>query len=194
MPKNDAVILAAGKGSRFLSGEYKLLAPLDGVPLIVRTLEPVLQAGFDEVIIVIGAHGDEMRRVLQHYPVRIVENNEWERGQSTSLTAGIRALDSRSERACLLLGDQPWLRAETLRSLVAASEECPAEVIVPFYEDRRGNPIVVPASLYGKLVELSSGDMGGRKFLQVVGYRPFPVEDPGVLRDVDTIEELEKHD
>lgn len=193
MSGNHAVILAAGKGSRFHSEEYKLLAPVDGIPMILRTLGTALRAGFDEVIVVIGSHGEAMRDTLKDLPVRIVENKSWEDGQSSSLAAGILALPETSERVCLLLGDQPWIRPETIRTLVREAEVHPEDVIVPFFRERRGNPIVVPASLYEKMLSLSRGDMGGRMFLEQNGYRSVPVEDPGVIRDVDTVEEL-KHE
>ena len=92
--RSAAVIQAAGKGSRFHSGQYKLLTPVDGVPMILRTLAPVLCAGFEDVVVVIGAYEEQMRRTLADLPVRIVINTDWERGQSTSLAAGVRAVFS----------------------------------------------------------------------------------------------------
>ncbi len=190
MQKNAAVIQAAGKGSRFKADTYKLLAPVEGKPMIIRTLEPVLEAGFEEIVVVIGAHANEMRRELMHYPVKIIENKYWEQGQSTSLAAGLRAVEHSSERACLMLGDQPFLQASTLKALLAESEAHPDDVIVPMYGKKRGNPIVVPAYRYALLLELSEGDKGGRKLLETVGYRELSTDDPGVLRDIDTEEDI----
>ncbi len=192
MVRNAAVIQAAGKGSRFQGSTYKLLTPVDGKPMILKTLEPILQTGFDEVVVVIGAHADEMRRTLINYPVKIVENKDWECGQSTSLSAGLRAVEMTSARACLMLGDQPFLKASTLTALLNESVEHPEDVIVPIYGNRRGNPIIVPAYRYGLLLELTRGDTGGRKLLETVGYRGLPVDDAGVLRDVDTTEDIGK--
>ena len=192
--RTAAVIQAAGKGSRFHSDQYKLLTPVDGVPLIERTLEPVLRAGFDEVVVVIGFHAEEMRKVLVDYPVRIVENKNWESGQSTSLSTGVKAVSGSSDRACLLLGDQPFLRAETLRELMAESDAHPEEIIVPFRNGKRGNPILVPSRFYDLLLELTKGDMGGKQLLKTVGYRELSVEDPGILRDIDTVEELKNYE
>ena len=62
--KNAAVIQAAGKGSRFHSDQYKLLTPVAGVPMILRTLDPVLHAGFDEIVVVVGFHAAEMQDAL----------------------------------------------------------------------------------------------------------------------------------
>lgn len=193
MLKSAAVIQAAGKGSRFHSNQYKLLTPVDGVPMILRTLEPVLDAGFDEIIVVIGAHADAMRQILLDYPVRIIENKNWKKGQSTSLTAGVRAAANSSDRACLLLGDQPFLKTETLQALLDEADRFPEEIIVPFYEGKRGNPIIVPACFYEQLLELTKGDEGGKKLLKEAGYRVFSVEDSAVLRDIDTIEDMKNH-
>ena len=188
--RSAAVIQAAGKGSRFHSKNYKLLTPVDGMPMIVKTLQPVLRNGFDEIVVVIGAHAEEMRKVLQDYPVKIIHNQDWEMGQSTSLAAGLRAVENTSDRACLLLGDQPFLDPETIGSLLKESDEYPSEIIVPFYQNKRGNPIIVPSFRYELLLELARGDMGGKKLLEKVGYHKLETNDPGVLRDIDTIEEL----
>lgn len=188
--KTAAVIQAAGKGSRFSGDRYKLLAEIGGVPVIRRTLGTVLSAGFDDVVAVIGAHADEMRSALEGLPVRIIENPDWEKGQSTSLAAGVRAVADTSDRACLLLGDQPFIQGETLREILRVADEFHEEVIVPEYHNRRGNPIVVPSSRYALLLELTEGDTGGRKLLETVGYHAAAVEDPGILRDIDTAADL----
>ena len=192
--RSAAVVQAAGKGSRFHSDQYKLLTPVDGVPMILRTLAPVLCAGFEDVVVVIGACEEQMRKALADLPVRIVVNTDWERGQSTSLAAGVRAVECTSDRVCLLLGDQPFLQAETLQALLKTSDRYPAEIIVPFHQGKRGNPIIVPASRYALLLSLLEGDTGGKKLLKTVGYHALSVEDPGILRDIDTIEDLSRYE
>ena len=161
--------------------------------MILRTLKPVLRVDFNEIVVVLGSHAEEMRIILRDYPVRIVENRNWEEGQSTSLSAGVHAISSSSDRVCLLLGDQPFLRTETLQGLIAESDEHPEEIIVPFFEEKRGNPIIVPSRFYALLLELTKGDMGGKKLLETVGFHKLMVDDPGILRDIDTIEELKKY-
>ncbi len=188
--KSAAVIQAAGKGSRFHTDQYKLLADVGGVPMILRTLETVLLSGFDEIVIVIGSHAEEMQRLLLDYPVNIIINNNWELGQSTSLSAGVQAVRNSSDRACLLLGDQPFLQPETIRSLLAESDRYPEKIIVPFYQNKRGNPIIVPSLFYDELLELTIGDEGGRQLLRAVGFHEFSVGDQGILRDIDTVEDL----
>lgn len=192
--KTAAVIQAAGKGSRFHSNQYKLLTKIDGKPMIVHTIEPVLRAGFDEIVVVIGCYANEMQKILENYPVNIVRNEDWEKGQSTSLCLGVQSVAGSSERACLMLGDQPFLKTETIMALLLESDAHPNEIIVPFYQDRRGNPIIVPASRYGMLLNLTKGDQGGKQLLLTVGYRKLSVNDNGILRDIDTVEELEQYE
>lgn len=189
MKKNAALVLAAGKGSRFEPG-YKLLTSLGGEPLIRCTLRTVLSAGFDEVFVVIGAHHEEMERVLADCPVTLVRNSEWEQGQSSSLKVGMRAVGMNYERTVIFLGDQPFLRQETVSALLRISDERPNEIIVPVCDGRRGNPIVVPSRYYAKLVELSTGDIGGKMLLKTYGFHAVPVDDVGVLKDIDTIEDI----
>lgn len=188
--RTAAVIQAAGKGSRFHSDQYKLLSTVNGVPMIKKTLEPVLEAGFDTIVVVVGSHCDEMTEALHDFPVRIVNNTQWEQGQSTSLAAGMMAIENLSDRVCLLLGDQPFLQTGTLRSLLCFSDLYPNEIIVPIYKGKRGNPIIVPSLFYKKLLELTCGDIGGRKLLETAGFHALDVDDPGILRDIDTVEEL----
>ena len=192
--KNAAVIQAAGAGSRFHSNQYKLLTQVEGVPMILRALEPVLKAGFDDVVVVIGSNADEMKNVLVDYPVQIIENQNWIKGQSTSLSAGIRSIKNSSDRVCLLLGDQPFLQADTLKALISESDLYPDQIIVPFYKEKRGNPIIVPSKFYDLLLELTQGDIGGKKLLETVGYHILNVNDAGIIRDIDTVEELKQYE
>ena len=190
--RSAAVIQAAGGGSRFHSDQYKLLKEIDGKPMIICAIEPALSAGFDEIVVVIGAHADEMRDTLMNFPVKIIENKNWKEGQSTSLSAGVRAIAGSSDRACLMLGDQPFLKTETLQALLAESDRYPDEIIVPFFNRIRGNPIIVPASRYQRLLDLTKGDRGGKQLLISDGYKALSAADEGILRDIDTIEDLKK--
>lgn len=192
--RSAAVIQAAGGGRRFSPDEYKLLTPVVGIPMILRTLTPVLETGFDEIVVVIGSHSDEMERILRDFPVKTVYNPIWETGQSTSLSAGVRAIRESSDRACLMLGDQPFLRKETLIQLLEESDAHPEEIIVPFFEEKRGNPIILPSLYYEKLLELTQGDTGGKQLLRSVGYRSVKSSDPGVIHDIDTQEDLKRNE
>jgi molybdenum cofactor cytidylyltransferase len=185
----SAILLAAGGGSRFGGG--KLLADFGGRPLVLCALDALAEAPVDETVVVIGADAGEMRRVCEPYDVRIVENADWERGQSTSVLAGLYALDEEVRAAVVLLGDQPLVAAEAVKRLVAAYEEG-ARVAVATYGGRRRNPVLFSREVWKLLEEEMVGDEGARSVLRrhpelVVEVFCDGVADPA---DVDTREDL----
>ena len=101
------VLLAAGEGSRFRAagGGIKLLAPVDGRPLVERALAALAAAPLGDRVIVLGAHGDEVLAAIDLHGARPVRNERWERGLASSLRAGLDALDPACTAALVVLGD-----------------------------------------------------------------------------------------
>jgi len=185
----SAIVLAAGGGSRFGGG--KLLAKLGGQPIIEVVLDNLREAPVDEIIIVVGADAERLREVCERYGVRIVANEEWERGQSTSVLAGLQVSGGRA--AVVLLGDQPFVRAEAVGRLVAAFAEG-AKVAVATYGGKRRNPVLFSREVWPLLEVELAGDEGARSFLRrhpelVVEV---PCEGVGDPVDVDTREDLRR--
>jgi molybdenum cofactor cytidylyltransferase len=185
----SAIVLAAGAGSRFGGG--KLLARLGGQPLIQAVLDHLREAPVDEVIVVVGADAERLREVCDRYGVRTVANEEWERGQSTSVLAGLRA--SRGRAAVVLLGDQPFVGAEAVERLVAAFAEG-AKIAVATYGGKRRNPVLFSREVWPLLEAELAGDEGARSVLR--RHPELVVEVPcdgvGDPVDVDTKEDLKR--
>ncbi|CAA9454498.1 MAG: Molybdenum cofactor cytidylyltransferase [uncultured Rubrobacteraceae bacterium] len=182
-----AIVLAAGGGSRFGGG--KLLARLRGRPLIESVLDNLLDAPVEEIIVVVGADAERLHEVCARYGVRIVANEEWERGQSTSVLAGLRACGG--EAAVVLLGDQPFVGPEAVERLVAAFAEG-ARVAVATYAGKRRNPVLFSREVWPLLEAELAGDEGARSVLRrhpelVVEV---PCEGVGDPADIDTREDL----
>jgi CTP:molybdopterin cytidylyltransferase MocA len=185
----SAIVLAAGSGSRFGGG--KLLARLGGQTLIEAVLDNLRHAPVDEVIVVVGADAERLREVCERYDVRTVDNEGWEQGLSTSVLAGLRACGGRA--AAVLLGDQPFVGAETVERLVAAFAEG-AEVAVATYGGKRRNPVLFSREVWPLLEAELAGDEGARSVLRrhpelVVEV---PCEGVGDPADVDTREDLKR--
>jgi molybdenum cofactor cytidylyltransferase len=185
----SAIVLAAGGGSRFGGG--KLLAKLGGQPIIEAVLDNLREAPVDEIIVIVGADAWRLREVSERYGVRTVANEEWERGQATSVLAGLRASGGRA--AVVLLGDQPFVGAEAVERLVAAFAEG-AKVAVATYGGKRRNPVLFSREVWPLLEAELAGDEGARSFLRrhpelVVEV---PCEGVGDPADVDTREDLER--
>jgi len=183
----SAIVLAAGAGSRFGGG--KLLAGLGGQHIIEAVLDNLRDAPVDEVIVVIGADVKRLREICERHGVRIVENPDWQRGQSTSVLAGLRACDG--EAAVVLLGDQPLIGAGAVERLVAAFAGG-ARIAVATYGGKWRNPVLFSREVWPLLEMELAGDEGARPLLRrhpelVVEV---PCEGVGDPTDVDTREDL----
>lgn len=182
-----AVVLAAGASTRF--GSQKLLARIDGVPLVRRTIDQVVAAGLDTIVVVLGREEQAVRAALDGMPVDFAINPHFRDGMYTSLRAGIRRLGRTAEAAVIVLGDQPGISGDTIVSLVAEYRATRKPIVVPVYDGARGHPVLFDASIFPEL-EAVIGDQGGR---EVIGRDPsrvtsvhFPFGMPG---DIDTIED-----
>jgi nicotine blue oxidoreductase len=185
----SAVLLAAGSGSRF--GGRKLLAPYRGRPLIESSLANLAQAPVDETVVVVGDDAKMLRAVCEPFGVRVVDNPDWEQGQSTSVRAGLLALGPEVRAAVVLLADQPLVGAGAVDRLVAAFEGG-ARVAVATYDAKRRNPVLFSRAVWPLLLEELSGDEGARAVLRRHPdlVTEVPCDGVGDPVDVDTAEDL----
>lgn len=154
-----AVVLAAGASRRF--GAQKLVAPLDGKPIVRWTVECVLASRVQDVVVVLGHEEDAVRSALRGLAVRTVVNDRVSSGMSASIAAGLAALAPATRGALIVLGDQPGVSPRVLDDLVAVHESSPESIVVPVYRGTRGNPVLFPASLFADVMA-TTGDSGAR--------------------------------
>jgi molybdenum cofactor cytidylyltransferase len=185
-----AIVLAAGRGTRFRSN-LKLLTPLNGRPLVCHVVEAAVTSSAKPVIVVTGHRAGEIEASLEEFPIQGVRNPAFADGLSTSLRAGFAALPPHTRAAVVLLGDMPLIKASLIDTLVSAWRAMgePAAV-VPTVNGQRGNPVVLSHDLKG-VIEGLSGDTGAGPILRGrTDVVECPVDDPAILRDVDTIDDL----
>ncbi|TXM90110.1 nucleotidyltransferase family protein [Methylobacterium sp. WL116] len=186
-----AVLLAAGRGTRF-GAEPKLLARLDGTPLVRHAAEAALASRARPVVVVLGAHAMAVRAVLHHLDLVFVENAAFGSGLSTSLRAGLAALPAETDAAVILLGDMPRVTPAQIDRLAAAYRAAtPApSAVVPTIAGRRGNPVLLDRRVLGDALASLSGDHGAGPLLKGrADVLEIPGE-PGTALDVDTPEML----
>lgn len=123
--KVKIVILAAGKGTRMQSEKPKALAELNGMPMISHLLEAVLAAGFSKPIIVIG-HGAEMVQSILGNSFEYVIQEEPLGTAHALLSAQNACADAK--HIVVLYGDHPFVSSNTIKKLLAKSEEMEAEI------------------------------------------------------------------
>lgn len=182
------VVLAAGQGRRFRSAGHKLEQPLGPrASVLACTLEHALAAGLPVLVVTTGrleglASGLVARRDLLILP----DEQAW-RGVGHTIAAGV-AERPESPGWLVLPGDMPLVRPSTLRAVASALDTHP--VVYAQHRGRRGHPVGFAAELYSELV-LLDGDEGARRIVARYPVRGEEVDDPGVLLDIDTREDLE---
>jgi molybdenum cofactor cytidylyltransferase len=184
------VVLAAGTSARF-GGANKLLADLDGEPLVRHAARTLADAGLDPLVAVVGHEADRVRAALDGLSVDAVENPDYARGQATSVRAAVGALDPDVvDAAVFALGDMPRVSPDAVALLVAAHRAGRGSALAAAHEGTRGNPVLFDARHFPALAGVS-GDVGGREILRS-GTDSALVEtgDSGVGRDVDTRDDL----
>jgi molybdenum cofactor cytidylyltransferase len=186
-PFSTGLVLAAG-GSRRL-GQPKQLLPYNGATLLDHTVATARAAGFQQLIVVLGGAGDEVRARVDLSGTRIVENHVYGHGCSSSIAAALPAVDPRASVLVLMLGDQPGVTPQTVCTVVAASRRAPLAICR--YEDGRGHPIAFARSMFGELAALH-GDKGVWRLLDrhQANVVEVPISAP-VPRDVDTWEDYQ---
>jgi CTP:molybdopterin cytidylyltransferase MocA/SAM-dependent methyltransferase len=184
-----AIVLAAGAGSRFGGG--KLLATIHGRSILGHVVDAARAAGLEPIVVVVPPGGDLDE--LDLGDVRRVVNPDPGEGLSGSVRLGLRALehDTAVDAAVILPGDQPLVRPDVIRALVAAAADHPeSSFVVPRYvDDAAPNPILARRRMW-RLADELAGDRGFGPVLdrnpELVHEVPFRGANP----DVDTSADL----
>ncbi len=178
----SALVLAAGRGSRM--GRTKQLLPIAGQPALAHVVLAALASVVDEVVVVLGYEAESIRNALADCwaageRVRFVDNETFERGQSTSLAAGIAAVDARSEAVVVLLGDQPTVSSSDVDRVIAAFGADDVAAVRAVYitgdESVAGHPTLLGRVLWGEICGVR-GDVGAREVLARHGERVLRVD------------------
>ncbi|MGE0715095.1 MAG: NTP transferase domain-containing protein [Alphaproteobacteria bacterium] len=188
-PRIAALVLAAGQ-SRRMGAANKLLLPVDGAPMVLRTLDAVLASKARPVVVVTGHQRDVVAAAVAQRPVAVVHNPDYADGLSTSVKAGIAALPPDIDGVLICLGDMPRIGAAALDRLIAAFNPVEGRAIcVPTAGGKRGNPILWAKRFLPEMAALT-GDVGARHLVAAHADEVAEVEvgDTGVLIDVDTPE------
>ena len=192
------IVLAAGRGSRFLGVEHKLAQPFAATTVLASTLAHALASGLDVVVVTTAAlapvarHSIAARRVVVLPEVGDVAGNATAGaaglGMGYSIASGVSA-SSTASGWLVLPGDMPLVRPETLQAVAAQLAEHP--IAYAQHKGRRGHPVGFAAELFTELVTLA-GDEGARRLVARYPSTAVELDDPGVLIDIDTIDDLRR--
>ena len=185
-----AVVLAAGRGSRFGGEQPKPLARLGRRTMLGHAVAAATAARLRPVVVVVGYRGAEVA-VAAGALAEIVENPDWEQGMSASLRAALAALMPMPSvsAAAVALADQPRIGVDAYRRVVAAHLEG-AGLVVATYGGRRGHPVLIGRSHWAEAMRLT-GDEGARSLLERHPVVEVDCDGTGDAVDVDTPRDLE---
>ena len=185
------MLLAAGASRRF--GRPKLLAEIDGLPMVRRSALAALETGLP-LIVVVGAYADDVRASLRGLPVRFVHNAAWAQGMGGSIACAAAALADGGEMPAaviILPADLPRVGGAQLTRLLEVHQQFAGRILVSDLGHAGGPPCLFPQHYFNALQQLS-GDTGARS---VVGSHPMEVTRvpmPEAAFDVDTPDDLRR--
>ena len=134
-----AIVLAAGKGTRMKSDRSKVVFPVAGAPLVSWVVSAVLDAGADEVVVVVGHGAADVEAVLPDGVVVVVQDQQL--GTAHAVTTALAAIGDVSDDTVLIVpGDSPLLTAATLEQLLAvhAAGESRCTLLTAILDDPTG--------------------------------------------------------
>jgi molybdenum cofactor cytidylyltransferase len=189
--KIAGVILAAGSASRM--GKTKQLLPYKNKPILEHVIINARQSNLHEIVVVLGHCASEIQNSIDLSGIKTVINSEYSKGQSTSLIKGLENISSFSDAAMFFLGDQPLVKKTAINIIIKAFKSSNQPVAIPYYNNIRGNPVIIARSLFHELQSLS-GDTGPRILFKKMpsSILAVPVSDKAILMDVDTKEDYKK--
>ena len=187
----SAVVLAAGMSKRM--GSVKQLLRLGEKTLLETVLDNLRVSQVDEMVIVLGGSAQLIQQQIKLDDACVVINEEYQQGMGTSLRVGVSAVDPSSDAALIVLADQPFVRPGTIDQLIDCFRAQELPLVIPMYRGHRGNPVLLDRSLFPEVMTLS-GDTGFRAILgrHTSQLLKVPVDDVGVLIDVDTEADLQR--
>lgn len=188
--KIGVIILAAGNSSR-MCGESKQLLKFQGKTLLRLVAETALRTAFSTVV-VLGSKHELFRKEIEDMPLKIVFNENWEVGISSSIKRGLSALaEDDLKAAIVMLCDQPLVTSEVLMRLKDSFIESKKPIVACSYENTIGVPALFAREIFDELNNLQN-DEGAKKIIVEDLNRTVLVTVPEAAFDVDTLQDFEK--
>lgn len=184
------VVLAAGSATRY--GSPKQLAIVEGRTMLARALDAASALANDRgdaVTVVLGAHVEQLARIVRETPATIAFNADHSEGIASSIRVGVASTPPSARGVLIMLADQVEVSLDDLRRLVARWAQDPTLIVAADHGPSIGAPAIFPRELFPELLALR-GDRGARGLMLRHPERLARVAMPSAASDVDTPAEL----
>ncbi|HYA11483.1 MAG TPA: nucleotidyltransferase family protein [Thermodesulfovibrionales bacterium] len=171
-------------------GQLKQLLPLGDKPIIRYCLDSLIDAGIEDLVVVLGPRGNEILDTIKDLPVKIVFNKNPESEMAESVRIGLRTIAESSSGVLVSLSDHPLVKADTFKKIVHCHFETPDKILIPLYEGQRGHPSLFPKIIIEEV-------FAGLNLRDIIHNDPnrirlLEVKDEGIVLDIDTREDYDK--
>lgn len=180
-------------------GRPKALLPIAGVRFIEKIVAALRSTAVGNTIVVLGHNAEEMRQKIGDLPVTLLINQDYKRGQLSSLQVAIHHLQSDSDSNAVdgilvHLVDHPYLSPELVDLMIGRFYETKKVIVIPRFHGRRGHPVIFSRALFSELLT-TPWDRGAKAVVHAHRDETLEIdtEDEGILIDIDTPEEYRLH-
>lgn len=187
-----SVILAAGESKRM--GVPKALLQIQGKSFLEHLVAILRNAGLHEISVVLGHDSDKIIAQLQDLKVDFVINENYQKGQLSSIQAAIKSVTKDCDAMMICPIDRPLISPELIRKMIEAYLKTKPPIVIPIFDAKRGHPIIFSSSLFPEVLR-APYDIGARAVVwahhnEVVEV---PTNEEGILINIDTPELYEKY-
>lgn len=188
--KVAAIILAAGASTRL--GRPKQLLDWFGKPFIKHLVDIAHQTQLDPVVVVTGSGHEAIEKAIEDDNVFIVHNKDWQKGQSSSMQAGCKALlGNPAEAFIIFLCDQPQVPVELVERMIVESKRDELDIVATSVQSKICPPTLFKKKCIDGILSLQ-GDQGGRALFTVYKTQILDWQDSRLIQDSDTEEDYIK--
>lgn len=184
----NGIILASGFSRRM--GQNKLLMKIKEETIIEKVIKEVKKSEIEKIYIV--TNNEEIKNIAYKLDIKVIENKDAIKGQSEGIKAGVKEVKEKGGYM-FFCGDQPFIDFITINNLIHESKRNMDKIIVPIFENRKGNPVIFPEKFRSDLLKLE-GDIGGRHIIKTHNDEVvfFELEKEIFLKDIDNYEEYQE--
>lgn len=196
-PHISGILLAAGLSTRM--GEPKQLLPFADNTILETVVDNMLDAKFNEVIVVIGHCAEQIQGLIADRTVRTVFNPDYNKGMLTSIQAGVSSLNlvkvnKQRNAFSLMLVDQPFITSTLINKIIDEYAQVEKGIVLPSYNYRRGHPVIFNHKYSDVIISLGVDSDGVRSLYKTYSddIHYVEVDTDAVLLDIDYKEDYER--
>ncbi|MHC4457570.1 MAG: nucleotidyltransferase family protein [Planctomycetota bacterium] len=188
----DAIILAAGESKRL--GKLKPLLRFNDKTFLGQIISVLKLSDVDRITVVLGAEAETIQQSVDLSGTNTIINTEYQKGQLSSLIAGIKNTPEETEALLLCLVDSPFITKETVNKIISKFKETKSHIIVPVFNKKRGHPTLFSKSLFNELLNAPQ-TQGARYVLYSNEEKILELEtsEAGILIGINTPEDYKSH-